>query len=72
LAIPTEALIPEMDGDRVFVYRNGRAESIGVTTGLRTEDLIQITSGLQSGDTLITTGILQLRQGMQVIIDKFI
>ena len=72
LAIPTEALIPEMDGDRVFVYRSGKAESVEVTTGLRTEDLIQITSGLQPGDTLITTGILQLRQGMQVIIDKFI
>ncbi len=70
IAIPSEALIPEMDGDRVFVYRNGRAESIRVTTGLRTEDLIQITTGLQPGDTLITTGILQLRQGMSVVIDN--
>ena len=70
LSIPTEALIPEMDGDRVFVYRDGLAHSVGVTTGLRTEDMIQITSGLQPGDTLITTGILQLRQGMTVVIDN--
>jgi membrane fusion protein, multidrug efflux system len=70
LAIPTEALIPEMDGDRVFVYRDGVANSVQVTTGLRTEDMIQITSGLQPGDTLVTTGILQLRQSIPLVIDK--
>lgn len=70
LAIPTEALIPEMDGDRVFVYRSGKAASVDVQTGLRTADKIQIVSGLQPGDTLITTGILQLRQGMPVVIDQ--
>ncbi len=25
IAIPTEALIPEMEGEKVFVYRNGKA-----------------------------------------------
>ena len=72
LAIPTEALIPEMDGDRVFVFRNGNAESIFVNTGLRTEDMIQITHGLEPGDTLVTTGILQLRQGMPLVIDNLL
>lgn len=72
LAIPTEALIPEMDGDRVFVYRSGRAESVNVNTGLRTEDMIQITQGLNPGDTLLTTGILQLRQGLPLVIDNLL
>ncbi len=72
LAIPSEALIPEMDGDRVFVFRGGKAQSVLVNTGLRTESLIQITSGLSEGDTLITTGILQLRQGMPVTIDQLL
>lgn len=70
IAIPSEALIPEMEGDRVFVYRSGRAQSVGVTTGLRTEDDIQIVSGLQDGDTLVTTGVLQLRQGLALTIDN--
>ena len=70
IAIPTEALIPEMEGDRVFVYRSGKAESVLVQTGLRTEDMIQITNGLQSRDTLVTTGILQIRRGMPLIIDN--
>jgi membrane fusion protein, multidrug efflux system len=70
IVIPSEALIPEMDGDRVFVFRGGRAVSVPVKTGLRTENLIQITEGLQHGDTLVTTGILQIRQGMPLSIDN--
>ncbi|MFW5792944.1 MAG: efflux RND transporter periplasmic adaptor subunit [Bacteroidota bacterium] len=70
ITVPTEALIPEMEGDKLFVYRSGKAESTDVTTGLRTEDVIQIETGLQPGDTVITTGILQLRHNMPVIIDK--
>jgi membrane fusion protein (multidrug efflux system) len=72
LAIPTEALIPEMEGERVFIYRNGKASSVKVTTGLRTEAKIQITNGLKIGDTLIVTGILQLRQGLPVQLDSVI
>jgi membrane fusion protein, multidrug efflux system len=72
IAIPTEALIPEMDGEKVFVFRSGKAFPIKVKTGLRTEATIQITEGLQFGDTLITTGILQLRQGLPVVLDNVI
>jgi membrane fusion protein (multidrug efflux system) len=72
LAIPAEALISEMEGERVFVYRGGKALSVKVTTGLRTEAKIQITDGLKPGDTLITTGILQLRQGLPVQLDSVI
>lgn len=70
LSVPTEALIPEMEGDKLFVYKSGRAESVEVSIGLRTEDMIQIETGLQPGDTVITTGILQLRHDMPVIIDE--
>jgi membrane fusion protein, multidrug efflux system len=72
ISIPTEALIPEMDGEKVFLYRSGRAMPVKVQTGLRTEALIQITDGLQFGDTLLTTGILQLRQSLPVVLDKIV
>ncbi len=72
IAIPTEALIPEMDGEVVYVYRKGRASSVKVGTGLRTESLIQIVDGLDFGDTLITTGILQLREALPVVLDTLI
>jgi membrane fusion protein (multidrug efflux system) len=72
ISIPTEALIPEMDGEKVFIYKSGRAMPVKVTTGLRTESIIQITNGLNFGDTLLTTGILQLRQSLPVILDKIV
>ncbi|MBE0676878.1 MAG: efflux RND transporter periplasmic adaptor subunit, partial [Bacteroidales bacterium] len=70
ISIPTEALIPEMDGEKVFLFRSGKAMPVKVTTGLRTESVIQITSGLSFGDTIITSGILQLRQSLPVVLDK--
>ncbi len=72
IAIPTEALIPEMDGDRVFVFRSGKASSVMVKTGLRTESQIQITQGLSVGDTLLTTGVMQLRHGLNVLLDTIV
>ncbi len=70
VAIPSEALIPEMEGDRVFVYRSGQAHPVYVTTGIRTEDRVQILEGLSFGDTLLTSGVLQLRQGIPVVLEN--
>ena len=72
IAIPTEALIPQMDGEQVFIYKGGKASSVKVNTGLRTESHIQITDGLKFGDTLITSGIMQLRQNLPVVLDTVI
>jgi membrane fusion protein (multidrug efflux system) len=72
IAIPSEAIIPEMDGEKVFIYNKGKAQSVKVTIGLRTESKVQITEGLKFGDTLITSGIMQLRQNMPVVLDSVI
>jgi membrane fusion protein (multidrug efflux system) len=66
IMIPTEALIPELQGQKVFLYKNGRAISSPVEIGLRTERAIQITKGVQSNDSLIVTGLLQLKDSTQV------
>lgn len=66
LTIPAFALIPELKGHRVFLFKNGKAESQSVTIGLRSDERVEITKGLQAGDTLITSGILQLRSNMAV------
>jgi membrane fusion protein (multidrug efflux system) len=51
--------------------RNGKAMPSNVEIGLRTEDRIQITAGLAPGDTVITSGILQLRPGLDVTVSGF-
>jgi membrane fusion protein (multidrug efflux system) len=72
IAIPSEALIPEMEGETVYVYKNGKAATVRVGTGLRTESLIQIVDGLKFGDTLLTSGMLQLRHNLPVVLDTLI
>lgn len=71
IAIPSEAIVPEMGKNKVFVYRDGTAEPVEVITGIRTESEIQILSGLQFGDTILTSGTLQLRKGSPVKIASF-
>lgn len=70
LAIPSEAIIPEMGKSIVYLYKNGKAQPVEITTGLRTESHVQALSGLSPGDTLITTGVMQLRTDMPVVIDN--
>jgi membrane fusion protein (multidrug efflux system) len=70
LLVPTEAVVPEQDGKKVFVLRNGKVAEVSITTGIRTEKSLEVLSGLQVGDTVLTTGILQLRSGMEVGISK--
>lgn len=66
IAVPAEAIVPEMGKSKVFIYRNGKAEPVEVTTGLRTESEVQILKGLSEGDTILTSGTLQLRKGSVV------
>ncbi|MCB0554252.1 MAG: efflux RND transporter periplasmic adaptor subunit [Phaeodactylibacter sp.] len=70
IMIPTQAIIPELNSQKVFVVRNGKAESVEVTTGIRQEALIQITEGLIAGDTVITSGVLQAQPGADVLITQ--
>lgn len=63
LMIPTESIIPILKGQKVFVSRGGKAEEVKVATGLRSENKVQVLSGLVAGDTVIATGIMQLKPG---------
>ncbi|MCX6143547.1 MAG: efflux RND transporter periplasmic adaptor subunit [Ignavibacteriales bacterium] len=66
LMVPTQAIVPVLKGQTVLVRKNGVVASVAVKTGIRTPSIIQVTDGLSAGDTVITTGILQLRPGMPV------
>jgi membrane fusion protein (multidrug efflux system) len=71
ILVPSEALIPDIQGQKVFVYRNGIATPQQVETGIRTDKNVQLTSGVSEGDTIITSGMLQLRPGTPVKISGF-
>jgi membrane fusion protein, multidrug efflux system len=66
LMIPTEALIPILKGQQVFVSKNGIAKAIVVEVGIRTDSRIQILNGIQVGDTIITSGLMGMKPDTKV------
>ena len=70
LLVPTQAIIPEQSGQKVFIAHNGKAKAVKVEIGTRTNLHIEVISGLNPGDTVLTTGILQLRPELPIKLVK--
>lgn len=70
IVIPAIASIAEMGRDIVYVYKSGKAQQVEIKKGMRTSSSLQVIDGLQSGDTLIISGVMQLRDGMEVVINR--
>lgn len=67
MMIPSQALIPKLKGHEVYILKDGKARSIDVEIGLRTENEVQIfSSEISTGDTLLTTNILRLRPNAEI------
>jgi membrane fusion protein (multidrug efflux system) len=72
LMVPTQSVIPQARYKKVVAVRNGIANLETVTTGYRDSAYVQITSGLQIGDTILTTGLLSTKNGNKVAINSII
>lgn len=70
LVIPSISTVAEMGRDIAYVYKNGKAYQVEIKKGMRTAASVQILNGLIPGDTLLISGVMQLRDGMPVTIDK--
>ncbi len=60
--IPTQCIIPSARSKQVVLYKSGSPVFVNVTTGIRTAETIQITSGVEPGDTVVSTGLLFIRK----------
>lgn len=63
LLVPTEAIVPILKGQQVWVSRKGEAQKVEVDLGYRSDAMIEVSSGLSAGDTVLTTGIMTLKPG---------
>jgi membrane fusion protein (multidrug efflux system) len=70
IQVPTETVVPDISGVSVWTVHNGHAVVTPIETGSRTEQMIEVLSGLAIGDTIVTTGIMQLRPNIPVIINE--
>jgi membrane fusion protein (multidrug efflux system) len=70
LQVPTEAVIPEASGYSIYTVKDGKMVPKKVKIGIRSDKVIQITDGLAVGDSVIRTGILQVKPGDAVSISN--
>lgn len=68
IAIPAEALLKTPEGATtvMVVGSDSRAHQTAVVAGIRSGDLVQITKGLDAGQTVVTTGAYGLPNNTQV------
>lgn len=70
MIIPTQAVIPQARNKRVIVYKGGSVKFVEVNTGIRDSTFVQITSGLNIGDTIVTTALLAIRETSKIKLSK--
>lgn len=61
IVVPTEAIVPVQNGKKVYISKNGMAKEVMVETANRTDASILVLSGLKAGDTLLTSGVMSLK-----------
>ena len=66
LLVPAEALIPIQNGKKIFLQKNGLAKEVLVETGARTDADVLVLKGISEGDTVLTSGVMSLRDGSPV------
>ena len=66
LLVPTQAVVPEINVQTVYLYKGGKAVRKVIKMGIRTAEKVQILDGIVEGDTVLTTGLLQVKEGMKL------
>lgn len=61
IVVPSQAIVPIQDGKKVYIANNGKAKEVMVDATTRTDSSILILAGLRAGDTLITSGVMSLK-----------
>jgi membrane fusion protein (multidrug efflux system) len=80
LAIPATAIAYAPYGDSVFVIEKKKDEKSGkesqvirqqfIRTGETRGDFVTVTQGLKAGETVVSSGVFKLRNGMPVVINN--
>jgi multidrug efflux system membrane fusion protein len=66
LVIPRKAVLYRQNKTYAFVVENGRAAQREIALGLTEEDLAEVLSGLEEGQTIVSVGVENLKDGQRV------
>jgi membrane fusion protein, multidrug efflux system len=70
ILVPSQAILPQARGKKVVLYKDGIAVFADVQTGVRDSANVEIISGLNPGDTIVTTGLLSMRPDAKIKLSK--
>ena len=68
--VPTDAVIPVLDGKQVYLVKNGIAVAQRVVTDDRSSEMVEVLQGISLGDTVIVSGLLALSDGAPIRINS--
>jgi membrane fusion protein (multidrug efflux system) len=70
LMVPNNSIIPSGRKKQLYLFKGGKATPADVTTGVRDSSNVQIVEGIKVGDTVIISGILFMRPGLDVSLSE--
>lgn len=66
ILIPTNSIIPDARFKQIVIVKNGKGKLVIVETGLRNSGSVEITKGIESGDSVVVSGVLYVRPGSNI------
>jgi membrane fusion protein (multidrug efflux system) len=70
IMVPSQSIIPDASSNQVIVIKKKRAVFTNVETGIRNADGVELLSGVNQGDTIVTNGVLFVRPNAFVSIRR--
>ncbi|MDQ6890435.1 MAG: efflux RND transporter periplasmic adaptor subunit [Bacteroidota bacterium] len=64
--VPTNTIIPNDVNNQLILIKKGKGEFVNVSTGIRLANNVEITKGVNAGDTVVVTGVLFVRPNSKV------
>ena len=61
ILVPSNAIIPEAKSNQVIVIKNNKGVFKNVETGVRNADQVELTKGVNPGDSVVVSGVLFVR-----------
>lgn len=59
--IPANCIIPDDKNNQVVLVKDGKANFVNVQTGIREANTVEVTKGIEVGDSVVVTGVLFAR-----------
>ena len=61
IKVPANCIIPDDRNNQVILVKGGKASFVNIQTGVREANIVEVTKGIEVGDTIVVTGVLFAR-----------